>query len=169
MGAAAVAANGIRWPGHRSFVFMLGLVLGGPFVRVTPWALCASGLSAGLLHATCRALWSRKDTGWDLVALIVAPTLLAALWELVGPAVLRRGRLKRWLFPLCAAASCLILPATSQLADALAETGEFWSVLLGGGKAWIMHPLMGALGAVVGQLIVSRDWFPAPEGDKLRL
>ncbi|MGQ0636524.1 MAG: hypothetical protein ACT4QC_18070 [Planctomycetaceae bacterium] len=167
MGAAVVASNGVRWPGHRSFFYALGLTLGLTVWRGSPPAF-ASGLLAGTIHAAYRGAFLHKDGPWEPAALVLAPAVLGLLWGLAAPVARGESGRPRWWFPLAAALFCLTSPAISQLADALSRPDKFGAVLTRFGKPWYTHPSMALCGAIVAQAILTGVWFQRQKGDKLR-
>jgi len=144
LGMLLILFDGLKFPGHRSFVYMVGIVIGQQVVLQQ--RTVAIGLTAGLLHFVMRVASTDEAVTLETVKLLISPLLLAAVWGFVAPRLPAQRHLVWMMFS--AIAVSLLVPALTVLLPWIAGEGSFLKLLAKSSKALASHPLMGGLGAL---------------------
>lgn len=152
MGLAAVACNGLKWPGHRSFIFMFGAVAGTTWCGVRAPLACG-GLLAGSIHAVGRLLLKKSDSPWELLAIVLAPAVLSVGWNAIASRLPQHRFLRLFVAALLGAGISLALPSLSLLAEIVSEPDRWVKLVTSSRKTWITHPAMGFLGTLAAMAV----------------
>jgi hypothetical protein len=145
MGLALMLADGMRFPGHRSFVYMFGFGVGLSFLNRAS-LLTGAGI-AGLCHLSLRLAANWQSPSLESLDAVASPLGVAAVLGLVAARLPHGGR-SPWFIP-CATVVCWLVPLFDATFDWMVQDESWLAVAFGSPKAFVSHPVMGTLGAAL--------------------